>query len=217
MITNTFGTSEVGGIKLLCLGAHCDDIEIGCGGTILKILEEYEISQVIWIVFTSTETRKEEAFTSATNFLETVENSEIKILEFQDGYLPSVWSKVKDEFEKLKERIAPDIIFTHFRDDLHQDHRIVNELTWNTFRNHLIVEYEIPKYDGDMGNPNMFVPLHQEQVSKKKEILLNSFKSQLNKQWLDDSLLTSILRIRGVECAAKSRYAEAFYCRKITF
>ncbi len=217
MLNSTFGTSETKGLRLLCLGAHCDDIEIGCGGTLLKLIEEYEISQILWVVFTSDESRKEEAFTSATKFLEKVENSEIKIMEFKDGYLPSVWSKVKDEFEKLKDSIKPDIIFTHFRNDLHQDHRVVNELTWNTFRNHLICEYEIPKYDGDLEQPNLFIPLREEQVSKRNEILLNSFKSQSNKQWFDDTLLTSILRIRGIECASESRYAEAFHCRKITF
>lgn len=217
MLNSTFGISKTEELNLLFLGAHCDDIEIGCGGTMLKLIENYAINHIQWVVFTSNETRKEEAFASAAKFLEKVENSEIKILEFKDGYLPSVWSKIKDEFEELKEKLTPDIIFTHYREDLHQDHRIVNELTWNTFRNHLICEYEIPKYDGDLGKPNLFVPLHEDQAIKKKEIILDNFQSQLNKQWLDDSLLSSLLRIRGVECAAESNYAEAFYCRKITF
>lgn len=216
MLTTTFFNGNGKGLKLLCLGAHCDDIEIGCGGTILKLIEDYEIDQIKWVVFTSNEIRKREAICSAKKFLEPVDKIDIKIFDFKDGYLPSTWSEVKHEFEKIKEGYTPDIVFTHYRNDLHQDHRTLNELTWNTFRNHLIMEYEIQKYDGDLGNPNLFVPLKNAHIQEKKEIIINSFKSQLNKQWFDDELLNSVMRIRGVECASESKYAEAFYCRKMT-
>lgn len=216
MINATFDIQSKEGLKILLLGAHCDDIEIGCGGTLLKLLKDHEVAHIKWVVFTSNKVRKKEAESSAKKFLESVENVEIKVLDFRDGFLPSVWSEVKETFEGIKNEIDPDIIFTHYRNDLHQDHRTINELTWNTFRNHLILEYEIPKYDGDLGNPNIFVPLDDSHVKNKKEIITDCFESQLNKQWLDDTLLTSMLRIRGIECASKSKYAEAFYCRKMT-
>lgn len=213
MINTMFSIPRKEGLKILLVGAHCDDIEIGCGGTILKLIEDYEIDQIKWVVFTSNETRKKEARESAEQFLELAENAEVEILDFRDGFLPSVWSEVKEVFERLKSEFNPDIIFTHYRNDLHQDHRTLNELTWNTFRNHLILEYEIPKYDGDLGNPNIFVPLNNGHIKSKKEILVDAFKTQLNKQWFDDNLFTSLMRIRGMECA--SDYAEAFYCRKM--
>lgn len=203
-------------MKLLLLGAHCDDIEIGCGGTLLKLIDEYSINHIKWVVFTSNEERKREADVSAKKFLESVEDVDIKILDFSDGFLPAVWSDVKRIFEQLKSEFNPDLIFTHYRNDLHQDHKTLNELTWNTFRNHMILEYEIPKYDGDLGQPNLFVPLTESQIKQKKEIITTSFKSQLNRQWFDDTLLTSMLRIRGVECASSTSYAEAFYSRKMT-
>jgi len=215
MLNTKFVMQGREGLMLLLIGAHCDDIEIGCGGTLLKLLEEYEVSKVTWIVFTSNERRKAEARSSANKFLKSVTNTDIQILDYRDGYLQASWSSVKDRFESIKERTDPDIIFTHYRDDLHQDHRMVNELTWNTFRNHLIYEYEIVKYDGDLGSPNCFVTLNDEQISRKKSIIIDSFKSQLKKQWFDDILLTSIMRIRGAECAAETKYAEAFYSRKM--
>lgn len=215
MLNTTFSLSRNKGISLLLLGAHCDDIEIGCGGTLLKLIEDYNISRVNWVVFSSDDLRKEEALASARQFLKSITNAEIKIMDFQDGYLPAFWGKIKDEFENLKDELTPDIVFTHYRNDLHQDHRVINELTWNTFRNHLILEYEIPKYDGDLGNPNLFVPLAESHITQKKKIILDSFKSQLNKQWFDDSLLTSMMRIRGVECGSESHFAEAFYNRKM--
>lgn len=201
-------------LKILCLGAHCDDIEIGCGGTLLKLIERHKNIQVLWVVFASNEVRKKEAQLSAGLFLEDVKNKEVIIFEFQDGFLPSVWSDVKRKFEDLK-RFSPDVIFTHYRDDWHQDHRTLNKLTWNTFRNHLILEYEIMKYDGDLGNPNIFVPLEEEYLKKKNEILFRCFKSQLDKQWFDEELLMSLPRIRAVQCASAQKYAESFYNRKM--
>src|SRR5699024_1958124 len=215
MLTHRLAEPEKKGLTILLLGAHCDDIEIGCGGTLLNLIRDYKINKIMWVVFTSNGIRKQEGLVSAKKFLKHVKNIEVQILDFKDGYLPAYWGKVKDEFEIIKENINPNIIFTHYRNDLHQDHHIINEITWNTFTNHLIYEYEIPKYDGDLGNPNYFVALDREVVNQKKDIILNSFKSQLQKQWLDDTLLTSTMRIRGVECASESKYAEAFYSRKM--
>ncbi|SHE33840.1 N-acetylglucosaminyl deacetylase, LmbE family [Fodinibius roseus] len=215
MLNATFSVPPEKGLSLLLLGAHCDDIEIGCGGTLLKMIEDYKIDRIMWVVFSSNEVRKKEAVTSAEQFLTSVSNVDVQVFDYTDGYLPSVWSTLKDEFEAIKERITPDFIFTHYRHDWHQDHRLINELTWNTFRNHLIFEYEIPKYDGDLGKPNFFVPLTEQYIEQKKKIIVESFQSQSDKQWFDETLLTSIMRIRGVECASASKHAEAFYNRKM--
>jgi LmbE family N-acetylglucosaminyl deacetylase len=215
MMPFSIAANSSGGIQLLLLGAHCDDIEIGCGGTLLKLMEHYTIRHVQWVVFSSNPARKKEALNSAEAFTASIEDKNIQIHDYEDGFLPSVWSEVKREFEAIKSSFTPDIILTHYRNDLHQDHRVINELTWNIFRDHLIFEYEIPKYDGDLGNPNVFVPLKGEYLERKKEILLTTFKSQLDKQWFDESLIMSIPRIRGVQCASASNYAEAFYGRKM--
>lgn len=202
-------------INILCLGAHCDDIEIGAGGTLLKIFEEYQINSVKWVVFTSNETRKVEANTSATRFLEKIENKEILIYANRDGFLPFMAAEVKETFEKIKGEFVPDIIFTHYRNDRHQDHRLVSDLTWNTWRSHQILEYEIPKYDGDMGNPNLYVPLQEKHISLKNKILMESFESQVCKHWFDEDTFNALPRLRGIESASK--YAEAFYARKVIF
>ncbi len=204
-------------LNILLLGAHCDDIEIGCGGTLLKILDYYRVNQVKWIIFTSNETRKKEAMNSASLFLKEVKNKEIFINNYRDGFLPTIMTEVKDYFETLKKSFNPDIIFTHYRDDLHQDHRLVNQLTWNTFRNHTILEYEIPKYDGDLGIPNFFVNLENKYVDKKIEILLKSFESQVSKHWFDRETFTALMRIRAMESANAGKYTEAFYARKLSF
>lgn len=202
-------------INILCLGAHCDDIEIGAGGTLLKIFEEYQINSVKWVVFTSNETRKIEANTSATRFLEKIENKEILIYSNRDGFLPFIAAEVKETFEKIKGEFVPDIIFTHYRNDRHQDHRLVSDLTWNTWRSHQILEYEIPKYDGDIGNPNFYVPLQEKYISLKNKILMESFESQVSKHWFDEETFNALPRLRGIESASK--YAEAFFARKIVF
>jgi len=214
MLSLKFSKNRGEKLRILCLGAHCDDIEIGCGGTLLKIIEENDNVEIKWVVFASNEKRRKEAERSAGIFLENVPDKEVEILDYKDGFLPADWSEIKNSFESLKE-FSPDLIFTHYRDDLHQDHRLINELTWNTFRDHLILEYEIVKYDGDLGNPNLFVPIEEKYLKKKREILFNSFGSQLDKQWFDETLLTSLPRIRGVHCASASKYAEAFYNRKM--
>ncbi len=201
------------GHRILYLGAHCDDIEIGCGGTIMRLSEEYTTQQVKWFVFTSTEKRAVEARTSAEYFLQKCKKKEIVIKNFKDGFLPYEGAAVKNSFEELKS-FQPDIVFTHCRHDLHQDHRVVCELTWNTFRDHLIFEYEIPKYDGDLGSPNCFVPLEGNIVEKKVQAIVDYYGSQASKQWFDKETFLSIMRIRGLESASKTRYAEAFYVKK---
>ncbi|PWN07813.1 PIG-L deacetylase family protein [Rhodohalobacter mucosus] len=215
MIELNLPESKERGLNILCLGAHCDDIEIGCGGTVLKLLEKYSVEKVTWVVFCSNEIRKQEAEVSANEFLASVPDKDIRVMSYRDGFLPDSWTKVKEEFESLKKEFNPDLIFTHTRQDRHQDHRTIHELTWNTFRNHMILEYEIPKYDGDLGNPNLFVPLDEQTVDQKNGILFSSFQSQLEKHWFDRELITSMMRVRGIECASKTKYAEAFYSRKI--
>ncbi|ELR71638.1 hypothetical protein C900_02446 [Fulvivirga imtechensis AK7] len=200
------------GLKILCLGAHCDDIEIGCGGTLLKMVNEYAIDHVKWIIFTSTNDRAEEAMKSAEYFLMDVARKEIIIKKFKDTVLPQQALKVKDYFEQVRKTYQPDIIFTHYRNDLHQDHRLLNELTWNTFRDQFILEYEIQKYDGDLGNPGLYVPLDDKIVNKKVRAILDNYSSQRSRHWFDEETFYALMRLRGVESASK--YAEAFYMRK---
>ncbi len=200
---------------VLCLGAHCDDLEIGCGGTVLALAGSPTPPAFTWVVWSSDATRETEARRSAEAFLQGAANARIVIKKFRDGFLPYEGGRVKDEFEELKAMVTPDLVLTHYRDDLHQDHRLISELTWNTFRNHLILEYEIPKYDGDLGSPSVFVPLDEAQCRRKIETILASFPSQAGKRWFSDDLFRSLLRLRGMECNAADNYAEAFYCRKL--
>jgi len=202
-------------LQILCLGAHSDDVEIGCGGTLLRLLQEYPQTGVTWVVLSAAGARVEEARVSAARFLERSRHREVLIQSFPDGHFPYHGAAVKAYFESLKSLPAPDLIFTHYRHDLHQDHRLVSELTWNTFRNHLILEYEIVKYDGDLGAPNLFVPLSGAVAGNKIEILLSSFATQADKAWFTEDTFSSILRLRGVESNAQEKYAEAFYCRKL--
>jgi LmbE family N-acetylglucosaminyl deacetylase len=202
------------GFQLLCLGAHSDDIEIGCGGTILRLIDENPAITVYWVVFGSNQLREKEARNSAGRFLEQVKEKQIVVLDHRDGFFPYNGGQIKNYFEQLKREVDPDLIFTHYRNDLHQDHRLINELTWNTFRDHLILEYEIPKYDGDLGIPNMFVHLDSSICEKKVDILLTEFESQKDKHWFSKETFFSLLRLRGVESRAPERFAEAFYCRK---
>lgn len=205
------------GLRLLCLGAHSDDIEIGCGGTVLRLLEENAGAEVCWVVLGAPGPRKAEALKSANLFLANARQKDIITREFKDGYFPYVGAEIKDFFEELKRKFAPDLILTHYREDLHQDHRLVSELTWNTFRNHLILEYEIVKYDGDLGAPNFFVCLTESVVERKIRNILECFQSQKNKNWFTADAFQSILRLRGIESNAPERHAEGFYCRKMAY
>jgi LmbE family N-acetylglucosaminyl deacetylase len=202
-------------LRILCLGAHSDDIEIGCGGTVLQLLSQRRGVEFLWVVFSSGSDREREARASAARFLEHAEHREVLVKDFRASYFPYDGAKIKDFFEELKKRISPDLIFTHYRHDRHQDHRTISDLTWNTWRSHLILEYEIPKYDGDLGSPNCFVPLEREVCDRKIKYLCEFFQTQSNKSWFTEDTFQAILRLRGVECAARDKYAEAFYCRKL--
>ncbi|MGA2335000.1 MAG: PIG-L deacetylase family protein [Terriglobales bacterium] len=201
-------------LEVLCLGCHSDDIEIGGGGAILRLAEQYPDCNFHWVVFSATGVRETEARRAAELFA----GSRVKTLllkTFQDGFMPYVGAEVKTIFEKELKQINPSLIFTHNGKDAHQDHRLVSELTWNTFRNHLILEYEIPKYDGDMGQPRVFVPLETDVYQKKVRYIMDAFQSQRTKPWFQQDTFLSLMRLRGMECNAPSGYAEAFYCRKL--
>jgi LmbE family N-acetylglucosaminyl deacetylase len=201
--------------KILCLGAHADDVEIGCGGTILRLISEVPEVQFYWVVFSGGSKRAKEAHQSANFFLRGAGSKVITVQDYRESYFPFFGADIKDFFEKLRKDISPDLVFTHYKNDAHQDHRLLSELTWNTFRNHFILEYEIPKYDGDLGNPNMYVYLDESVVQKKVKFICDVFQSQSKKQWFNEETFRSILRIRGVESNSPSKYAEAFYCRKM--
>ena len=200
---------------VLCLGAHSDDIEIGCGGTILRLIADNPGLAVHWIVFSARAERAGEAEASAARFLEGAGARNVQLHQFRDGFFPSEHAKIKTYFEELKARIEPDLVFTHCRHDLHQDHRVINELAWNTFRRHSILEYEVPKWDGDLGTPNVYVPLDATQAARKVKILMECFTTQAGKHWFDEETFTGLMRLRAMECSAPSRRAEAFYGRKV--
>src|SRR5215470_17399041 len=201
-------------VRILCLGAHSDDIEIGCGGTILRLAEQFPNCVLHWVVFSAAGVRAEEAQKAARLFVGTKNLKAPLIKNFRDGFLPFHGAEVKDAFEELKQ-VEPDLILTHNRDDAHQDHRMLAELTWNTFRDNLILEYEIPKYDGDLGQPNVFLPLESELCERKIRYLMESFRSQRLKRWFEPETFRGIMRLRGMECNSPSGYAEAFYGRKL--
>jgi LmbE family N-acetylglucosaminyl deacetylase len=201
-------------LKILCIGAHSDDIEIGCGGTILRLAEEYPDCEFHWVVFNAIGIRETEARRGAELFA----GSRLKgplLKTFQDGFMPYTGGEVKTAFESDLKHLSPDLIFTHNGSDAHQDHQLISQLTWNTFRDHLILEYEIPKYDGDLGRPSVFVPLDRPVCEKKVGFLMEVFQSQQTKRWFQPDTFFSLMRLRGIECAAPSGYAEAFYCRKL--
>ena len=200
-------------VTVLCLGAHADDLEIGCGGTLLTLLEERPSVRVHWVVMSGHGPRAAEARRSARRVLRGARSASIQVEGFRDGFLPYEGTAVKEAFERLKP-IEPDLIFTHFRHDLHQDHRVVSELTWNTFRDHTILEYEIPKYDGDLAQPNLFVPLSNRIRRRKVRLLMSAFPTQSKKRWYSEATFDGLMRLRGIECGAAEGYAEGFHCRK---
>ena len=216
MLPLTFGVPAREPLTVLCLGAHADDIEIGCGGTVLRLLSERRLVSVHWVVMSGDATRSREARRSAGRVLRRAKAQTIRVERFRDGFLPYVGTAVKEVFEQLKAEVSPDLIFTHARDDGHQDHRLVSELTWNTFRDHLILEYEIPKYDADLGHPNLFVPLSEGIRRRKMRLLMSAFPSQAGKRWYSEATFDALMRLRGIECGAAEGYAEAFYSRKST-
>lgn len=201
--------------RILCLGAHCDDIEIGCGGTLTKLLETRPDVKVDWIVFTSDDERAPEAHAGASAVLAGAAEANVVLRDFRQRYLPFVGDEVKEYFDEIGATIRPDLIFTHYRNDLHQDHRLLAELTYNTWRDRLILEYEIPKYDGDLGRPNVYVRLDSPQAERKVETIWNAFASQRDKHWFTKETFFALMRLRGIECKAPGGYAEAFHCRKL--
>jgi LmbE family N-acetylglucosaminyl deacetylase len=217
MQTLSLGGDNSAPRRILCLGAHSDDIEIGCGGTILRLLEQYPQSVFHWFVFSATDVRAKEARHAATLFAGSANLKGPFVKRFRDGFMPFNGAEVKTVFEDELKAISPDVVFTHSRLDAHQDHRLIAELTWNTFRDHLILEYEIPKYDGDLGKPNVFVPLEPAHFQKKVQFLMDAFPSQRAKRWFCEEIFLSLMRLRGMECNAPSGYAEAFYGRKLVF
>jgi LmbE family N-acetylglucosaminyl deacetylase len=202
-------------MSVLAIGAHPDDIEIGCAGTLMKLIGVGAVADVHWIVLTGQGGREHEARASAEAILAPVASKHVRLYEFRDGFLPDEWGAVKREFEALKAVTSPDLILTHRRDDLHQDHRVCCELTWNTFRDHLILEYEVPKYDGDLGAPNAFVALDRELRDRKIAHLMRHFPTQAAREWFQEELFAGLLRLRGMECNAPGTFAEAFYCHKV--
>jgi len=213
MMKLSLAGKDAGPLNILCLGAHSDDIEIGCGGTLLQLRNTHDV-KFHWVVFSAAGARGREAAKAAELFTAGSETN-LLLKEFRDGFLPYSGAAVKDVFEELKSQFDPDLIFTHWEGDAHQDHRLVCELTWNTFRDHTILEYEIPKYDGDLGRPNVFVPLETPLPEQKVTHLFDAFESQRSKPWFDRETFLGLMRIRGMESNSPTGYAEAFYARKI--
>ena len=202
-------------LKILCLGAHSDDIEIGCGGTLLQLARKRPRPEFRWVVWSAASARAREAERGARKFLGPASSEAVRLHEFRDGYFPTHFDAIKDAFESLAREFTPDIVFTHTRDDRHQDHRAVSDLTWNTFRRQLILEYEIPKWDGDLGRPNLYVPLSASAARRKSKALIDVFGTQRSKDWFSEETFLGLMRLRGMECRAADGYAEAFHARKI--
>jgi len=215
MMRLRFARAEGEPLILLCLGAHSDDTELGCGGAILTLLEQHQGSRVVWTVFSGTAERAGEARQGAARLLAAAGKSEVSVLGFRDGFSPSEIAGIKETFEALKKHASPDVVFTHYNRDSHQDHRILSELTWNTFRNDLILQYEIPKYDPDLGNPNLLVPLERATAAAKGAVLMETFANQRDRTWFEPSTFNGLMRLQGMQCAAPSGLAEGFYAPKL--
>jgi LmbE family N-acetylglucosaminyl deacetylase len=202
-------------LSVLCLGAHSDDIEIGAGGALLYWITQGVKLDVSWCVLGAVGEREREARVSASDFLQGAASTNVETLQFRNSFFPEQSTQIKEWFEALKSRVKPDVVLTHRRQDAHQDHREIARHTWATFRNHLILEYEIPKWDGDMGRPNVYVALPSEILHRKIELLMRHFASQRGRQWYDEETFRGLARLRGVECCAPDRYAEAFFGSKV--
>ena len=202
-------------LRLLCVGAHSDDIEIGCGGLILRLLAERRAVDIDWVVLSATGAREREARRSAALFLKGARHGRVIVKQFRDGFFPSQTTEIKEVFEELKGGPRPDVVLTHYRHDRHQDHRVLSDLAWNTFRDHCVLEYEIPKYDGDMGSPNCFISLDHRTSARKVKYLQTAFGTQRDKHWFNPGTFFGLMRLRGMECRAPHGYAEGFYARKL--
>jgi LmbE family N-acetylglucosaminyl deacetylase len=214
MLEVALGGRSDAALRILCLGAHSDDIEIGCGGTLLRLLKERPGCVVDWVIFSATPEREREARASAAEFLADAERASVVVKGFRESYFPAEWPEVKGTVDELR-ALQPDVVFCHRKDDEHQDHRTLGELVWNSFRRHLIFEYEIPKYEGDLGHPNVFVPLSHEVAARKVELIVRHFASQAGRAWFRPATFHGLLAIRGVECNAAEGWAEGFTVRKL--
>ncbi len=203
-------------LRILCLGAHCDDIEIGAGATLRRLIAEREVVDVRWTIFASDPAREAEARASAADFLEGANSADVEVRAVRESYFPDQWAAIKDAIGEVRADFSPDLVLTHHRHDAHQDHRVLSELTWNAFRDHLILEYEIPKYEGDLGRPNLFVPISEAAAERKIAGILEHYPSQAGRGWFDADTFRGLMRLRGVECAAPARFAEAFHVAKFT-
>jgi len=204
-------------LDIVCVGAHCDDIEIGCGATLLALQEQHSRLRVHWLVLTSTEERRREALRAVEAFVRPSARGEIHVHALHDGHLPAQFVQAKAHLEDLRRAVDPDLVFSHHGRDRHQDHALFAEMTWQTFRDHPIWEYEIPKYDGDLCTPNAYVPCSADVAKRKVECIMKSFGSQHGKSWLKTENLLAVMRLRGLECRAEGGFAEAFHCRKLVF
>ena len=202
-------------LRILCLGAHCDDIDIGCGATLLRLLAGGRRTEVTWIVFSATGERERELRASARRFLRNAAHARVLTYDFRDSFFPGQYVAIKEVFREVGPSLDPDVIFTHDGTDLHQDHRVVSELTWNTFRNHLILEYEVPKFDGGLQPPNAYVRLDTKLVNSKVRILMSAYRSQLAKPWFTAETFRGLMRLRGIEAASPAGWAEGFHARKL--
>ena len=204
-------------LDVLCIGAHCDDIEIGCGGTLLALQRHYPRLRVHWLVLASDARRGREALRSREAFIAPSARGEVRVHDLPDGRLPAHFEQVKAHFEDFRRAVAPDWVLSHHGADRHQDHALLSQVTWQTFRDHPIWEYEIAKYDGDLGTPNAYVPLPAEVAQKKAKAIISAFRTQRDKPWFKAENLLAVMRLRGLECRADSGYAEGFHCRKLVF
>jgi LmbE family N-acetylglucosaminyl deacetylase len=203
-------------IRFLFLGAHCDDIEIGCSGTLLRLVDAYPRAEFHWATLASDPVRAQETEKCAHRLLGNDVTRSVQIDSFRESHFPTQMSELKERIEELKVRTLPDVVFTHHREDRHQDHRTLSDLTWNSFRDHIVLEYEIPKFDGDLGSPNFFVPIPEPVVQQKIDALLECFPSQRDRYWFTEETFRGMMRIRGIEARSHTGYAEGFYARKIT-
>ena len=216
MLPVALGAGANQALRILCLGAHSDDIEIGCGGTLLRLLGERAGSSVHWVVLSATPEREREANASAADFLAEARSSTVVVKTFPESFFPSAWADIKNSFEEIKRAANPDVVLCHHRKDFHQDHRVVAELAWNTFRDHVILEYEIPKYEGDLATPNLYVPISRLVADRKVDLLLRHFASQAVRPWFRPDTFHGLMAVRGVECNAPQGRAEAFHARKLS-
>lgn len=203
-------------LNVLCVGAHCDDVPIGCGGSLLALQKSVAQLRIDWLVLSADARRRREEARAFAAFVSPKSRGGLKLGGFPDGRFPTQYGPIKEFFEAAKKDLpAPDVILCHERDDRHQDHRLINEMMWNTFRDHLILEYEIPKWDGGLGQPNLYVPLSRVQAQRKAKALLRVYPSQGGRDWFTEETFLSLLRLRGIECRAPGGYAEAFHGRKV--